>query len=89
MMNSNDIPKSMLIDIVKVFLMGTNIYYIDTQTGQKFCYVRHLDVDYAANWDDIIGIREQILYHLKQSKDERLIRLAKAMEDVYSDSLKT
>ena len=88
---SPTIPEDYLDDIVKVFLLGVKTEHI-LESGEPIPDIiarpfpesdpRYFP--YIVEWKTLFNIRKRMLRYLKESKNEKLINLAKAIEDMHN-----
>lgn len=85
------IPYYYLADIVKVFLLGVRTdNKLDNGTKTPNIIARSYSkndpryFEYIVEWEDLFKLRKDIIRCLKKSEDNKIIKLANAIEDVHS-----
>lgn len=86
------IPDDYLDDIIRVFLLGVRTELKDEYENTiPDIIARSYPEDgieyfpYIVEWKELFNIRDRITKILKESKNDKLINLAKALEDVHSE----
>ena len=80
-LEKDKIPKEMLIDIIRVFLFGKEGY--TSPDGRMFNYIRHLNTDICATWEDLFDIRNVMLRILMKSPDHKFNLLGNLLFNIH------
>ncbi len=79
------IPIEMLNDIVKTCLLAIESEYKDCHGKTIPDIISHPDVEYYAECKDLFEIRKIIISVMKESKIEKMVRFANALEEIHKE----